>query len=386
MKSSDSLDVLIIAGEASGDNLGAPLMRQMQQALPGVVTFWGTGGDRMMEAGLDAMVHIRDLEAIGVEILWKLRYFLGLVKLIAKKAVTRQTKLAILIDYPGFNLKLAEALKERGVPVIFYVAPQIWAWRYQRVKKIRRFVDLLLLLYEFEKEIFTREKIPNVVVGHPLSIWIPQQLQSSLPIENHFSSRLTGKRLVVLMPGSRSSEIRSLLPVFLETARIIRISHPDVEFVLPYNNKKMEAEILRQCDSFQIQAIWDQAISAIASADLVILASGTATLEVAYFQKPMIIAYTVGTLSYHIFKRLIRIPHIGLVNILSKKKIVPEFIQKEVTSTALAGEAAALLENVDGQRDQMIQDLSFVRAELMSRNPEKESAQAVLQFIRERLS
>lgn len=369
--------ILVVAGEASGDNLAAPVLSQLKDRMAAEVNFWGAGGDKMAGEGLELLYHIRGLEAIGFEILRKLPFFLGLVKEICQEALRRKTKLALLVDYPGFNLKLAECLKRNGIAVVFYVAPQIWAWRYSRIKKIRERVDLLLLLYEFEKEIFDREKVANVVVGHPLSAWIEETLSQE---KDPFIGDKEKGKYICLMPGSRSSEIKRLLPLFLQSAAIIRKDYPQQKFLLPYNNLKMEEYILRECSKYNIQVLKERAIFAIRNSRMVILASGTASLEVAYFRRPMLIAYRIGQISYHSFKRLIRIPYIGLVNILAGKLIVPEFIQSRARASLIAEEALAILEDRDDRRERMLAEMEIVEKQLKAKRSSQEASNAIFNF------
>jgi lipid-A-disaccharide synthase len=342
----------------------------------------------MADQGMEVLYHVHDLEAIGLEIARKLPFFLSLVKKITQAAVGRGTDLAILIDYPGFNLKLAQSLRARNIPVIFYVAPQIWAWRYGRIKKIRRRVDLMLLLFRFEEEIFRQEGVPCRYVGHPLSQRVADKLQEINQLEQQGQPPVppvvSSTKTVTLMPGSRESEIKALLPLFGEIANRLRLSFPHLRFLVPYIRKSHEQLIQMACDKYEMEPYYDQSLACIRAADLVILSSGTATLEVALLEKPMLIAYKVGGLSYHILKRLIRLPYIGMVNIMAQEMVAPEFIQKDAEPAAMTLWASKLLQP-GGEREGILEGIRRVKKELTSYDPAQGSSEAVLEFVRDKL-
>lgn len=379
-----NINILVVAGEVSGDYLGESLLQQLQQNKSYSFSFWGAGGDRMAAQGMDVHYHVHELEAIGFEIVRKLPFFLSLIKKITQKAVEQNTHLAILIDYPGFNLKLAQRLQEKGIPVIFYVAPQIWAWRYGRIHKIRQRVDLMLLLFRFEEEIFRQEKVPCRYVGHPLAHRVASKLQEIKQQKRQGRPPIApdpSTQTVTLMPGSRLSEVKALLPLFGEIANRLRSNSPNIRFLVPYIRKSHEELVHKACNDYGLEAYYDQSLACIQAADLVILSSGTATLEVALLAKPMLIAYKVGGLSYYILKRLIRLPYIGMVNIMAQEKIVPEFIQKDAEPAGMTSWAAKLLQP-SVERQKMLHGIRRVKKELTSYDPGKGSSEAVLEFVK----
>ena len=332
--------VLIITGEASGDMYAARLVAEMQQTNPDLY-FFGMGGDNLRKAGVEILVDAKDLAVVGlVEILSKFNTIysaFNIIKIILKK---NPPDLIILIDYPGFNLRVAKMAKKYNIKVLYYISPQIWAWRKNRIYTIKKYVDHMAVILPFEAKIYEEAKIPVTFVGHPI-------VEQVTPSPHPLPQAREGK-LICLMPGSRSSEIKYLLPIILESARILKLKYPTLQFILPIAPTILISEIdfyLKNYTELNIQLVHNKTYDAIKSSHAVITASGTATLEIALLGVPMVIIYKLAKLSYLIFKKLAKINYIGLCNIIAQDKIVPELIQGNANPEKIAFEIKRFLED-----------------------------------------
>ncbi|RHX86073.1 lipid-A-disaccharide synthase [Leptospira stimsonii] len=383
--------ILMLAGEHSGDLLGGELIRELKKNFPELETF-GVGGERMIEEGFHSIESMEELSIIGFSaILFKYRFLKALIGRLLDAAVERNCTHAILIDYPGFNLRLAKELKKLGITVIFYVSPQLWAWKFNRIYGIRETIDLMLVLFPFEKEIYDRYGVPCEFVGHPLAVRLREKIRKEAPIEepeekSHLHATVT------LMPGSRSGEIRRILNDLLETAGQLSEHYESekkkVRFLLPNINQKEELYILEQIEfaktkysHLKIEYLFDRSLRAIEASDLVLVTSGTATLEVAYFEKPMVILYKVSMFTYAIGSFFIRTPNIGLVNILSGKEICRELVQAECTPVHIVAESIDLLENKK-YRNKAIEEIRKVKESLGSENSSRHAAREITKLIK----
>ncbi|MBW0433881.1 lipid-A-disaccharide synthase [Leptospira yasudae] len=383
--------ILMLAGEHSGDLLGGELIRELKKNFPDLETF-GVGGERMIEEGFTSIESMEELSIIGFSaILFKYRFLKTLIGRLLNVAVERNCTHAILIDYPGFNLRLAKELKKLGITVIFYVSPQLWAWKFNRIYTIRDNIDLMLVLFPFEKEIYDKYGVPCEFVGHPLAVRLREKIRKEAAIpepedKTHFHSTIT------LMPGSRSGEIRRILNDLLETAGRLSDHYENekkkIRFLLPNINQKEEVFILEQIElaktkypNLKIEYLFDRSLRAIEASDLVLVTSGTATLEVAYFEKPMIILYKVSMFTYVIGSLFIRTPHIGLVNILSGKEICRELVQAECTPPHIVEESIALLENKK-YRSKTIDEIRKVKEALGSENSSRHASREITKLIK----
>jgi lipid-A-disaccharide synthase len=382
-----SQNILLVAGEHSGDSLGGELIRSLKQKNSSL-QFFGIGGDQMKSEGLDSLADIEELAVIGFgAIVFKYRKLKSIATSIVEKAISKNCKMIILIDYPGFNLALAKMFKDKipDCKIVFYVSPQIWAWRYNRIFKIKKLVDLMLLLFEFEKEIYDKHSIPNVVVGHPVVNQIQEKFQSGKEINT------TQEEIITLMPGSRSGEIKRLLIPLLDSAVLLMEEHKkkgkDTLFLIPGISSKDEDYILETIQLYkakypnlQLQYEFQNSARCIEKSKLVLLASGTATLEVAYFQKPMVIIYKGSWLSFYIGMKLLRIPYVGLVNILSGKFICKELLQSECTPENIFQEALRILTD-KAYREEMEQNLKKVKQSLGKGDSSQIAADSILKLI-----
>ncbi len=350
MPSEGAVRVLIAAGEASGDALGAALVAAYRAA-GGRAAFVGMGGPAMRAAGVDVRVDAATTAVMGaVEVLAHLPAIGRAYRTLAR--LLDEVRLAVLIDYPDFNFLLARAARRRGVPVFYYVSPQLWAWRPGRVKALRERVSHLAVILPFEAAFYEAHGVPVSYVGHPL-------VDTPRPAGGREAARRTlgldeGRETVALLPGSRRFEVAALLPVLLDAAGRLaawraRAGRPGPQFVLPLAPTVSRAQVdpLLAAPPVPVTVVEGEgaAARALAAADVACLASGTATLEAALAGTPMIIVYKVRPLTYLLGRLLIRVPSIGLVNIVAGRRLVPELIQGAATPEAVAREAACLLDD-----------------------------------------
>lgn len=368
-----SENILIITGEASGDARGAEMLAHLKPTLP-EVSFWGFGGDRLEKEGVHLIEHIRNLSIVGVwEVLVKLPLILKQMKTLKKEIRTRKPSMAILIDYPGFNLKIARFLKKEKIPVVYYVLPQVWAWGAWRIRSIKKNVDLALCLFPFEKELFSGAGINCRFVGHPVTEKAP-----AISTAENTDNLL---RLAIL-PGSRISEIRTGLPVMLKAAKLIGEKRSPVEISLAKSSNVPEEfyeKALSSAPHGKLNEFTDDTFSALAGSDLALVTSGTATLEAALSRVPMIITYHTSILTGLLFLLFSRVPNIGMVNIVAGKQIVPEILQYNATAGNIAKEALSIIEDKQ-RREKIIQDLDKVRTLLADKSPSKTAAQEISDF------
>jgi lipid-A-disaccharide synthase len=335
--------LLVVAGEASGDELGAALVRALLTRLPHVAIY-GVGGGQMRAAGVETLFDVCDLNAVGaVEVLTKIPQSLRMACQLIREARRRQTRVVVLIDTPGFNLPFAALAKRAGLCVVFYVSPQIWAWRQGRVKKIARRVDHMLTLFPFEVPFYTHAGVDAQYVGHPLvdrvaALPSPEQAAMQLGLD---PSRPT----VGLLPGSRSQEIRRLLPPMLDTLTLMQQQVETLQAVLPVAPTIARSEIERLLVDVPVPVslISGQSLDVLRASQVALIASGTATLEAGLVGTPMVILYKVHVLTGLVARLLIRVPYIGLVNIVAEKRVAPEFLQGDVQPQKLADTALHFL-------------------------------------------
>jgi lipid-A-disaccharide synthase len=372
--------VMLVAGETSGDMHGAELARWLGRA---GIRCTGMGSRHMREAGVELFVDSSGIAVVGLfEVLAHWSEIQHALKTLRTALASGRPDLLVLIDYPEFNLKLAETAKALGIPVLFYVSPQVWAWRPKRIHKIGRRIDHMAVIFPFETDLYRRAGIPVTYVGHPLAQRV-----------NAVSDRVTvlknlgldaGSKTVALMPGSRSGEIKRLLPVLIEAAELIRRRMPGVQFVLPAAPALDAARLQQQVDAsgLRLPVVQGRTYDAVNASDIAITASGTATLEIALLETPMIVIYKVSPLSYAILKRLITVKQIALANIVAGRPVVPELIQAEATPGRIASEAIRLLTDPDYHR-QMREGLSAVRENLGQHDGIAKLGELAINLLRE---
>jgi lipid-A-disaccharide synthase len=380
--SSADVSLALVAGEVSGDMLAGRLMAGLRPHLPNVA-FNGIGGPRMIEQGLVSDVPMDTLTVRGLfEVIPRYREIKGIQNRLRDRLLAERPAAFIGADYPGFNLGLEEQLHAAGIPTVHFVSPQIWAWRGGRIKKIQRAVSHMLVIFPFEEELYKNAGVPVTYIGHPLAEMIP--LQPDVAAARRALGILDAARVVTVMPGSRMGEIKYLTEPFVRAVRILAQRDPQLVFITPmagerqknlFNELKTKAGLA----DVPIQIVDGQSHTAIAAGDAVLVASGTATLEVALFKKPMVIAYKVFEASWQIMRHMGYMPWIGLPNILSREFVVPEFLQHAATPEALAGAVWRQLEDTAG-RARLEQRFTDMHHSLL-RNSAAESAEAVLRVI-----
>ncbi len=375
-------NIFIMAGEASGDLHGAMLVNELKN-LDGNLRFFGVGGRKLKDEGAHLLYDYSRFSSMGmVEPLFKLRFYKNALKNICSHVRENDIDTLILIDFPGFNLLLAQRLKKRtGVRIIYYISPQIWAWHYSRIKKIKKYVDAIIVLYPFEEEIYRKEGVRSYFRGNPLVDNVVKSLKEADDIEVDISSPC-----IALMPGSRISEIRRLLPPMLEAAKMLAEKYGST-FLLPVlrgdAGSMVEEELKRSSlDGLDIHLVFDNTYKAIEKADIVILSSGTATLETAILEKPMVVLYQVGFISEIAARVLVRIESISLANIVAEKKMCTELLQSDVNPERIYEEVCRLLDDKKLYNN-MIKEVKAVKEKLGEPGAIKRIAKEVLSLIHE---
>jgi lipid-A-disaccharide synthase len=371
------LNILVSAGEASGDLYAANLVEALRRRDP-EARFFGCAGPRMIEAGVEPVVEAARLAVVGlVEVVSHIPMIYREFRKLRRAAAERMPDVAILTDSPDFHLRLAPALRRLGVPVVGLVAPQAWAWRRGRVRTLRRNVARLLCIFPFEEEFFRAAGVPATYIGHPLA----RRVYPSLGKEEFCARHRIplGGPIVVLLPGSRPGEVARHLPAVLGATRRIRL-HRGVSFVLAVpEGLSIPAGLLPARSGIILVrgATWD----AMAAADVALAASGTVTVEAALLGTPMVVFYRVATATWWLGRPLVRVPYYSMVNLVAGRRVVPELIQAEMTPERLAAETLALLED-PAARERMREDLGEVARRLRSRHdPIEQAAEEVLGVV-----
>ena len=372
----------IVAGEASGDLLGSHLMAALKEARPGI-EFVGIGGPKMQAAGMEVLFPMEKLAVRGyVEVLRHYREITGIRRKLKKYFLTNRPDLFIAVDAPDFNLDLELALKASGIPTIHYVSPSIWAWRGERINKIKRAVSHMLALFPHEPKIYQQAGVPVDYVGHPLADMLPDQPKRT---EMRETMRIPLQaRVFAFLPGSRQSEVKHHARTYIETAKLILKQIPDARFLVPLVSRETRGifdQALYDCDAQQLPMtlLFGHAQDAMIAADIALVASGTATLECALLKRPMVITYKMPALSWWMIKRKRYQPYVGLPNILCERFVVPELIQEDATPENLA---QALL-NLANDKDAVAQLEETFRKlhQTLRQNTAQKAAAAILPYL-----
>ncbi len=335
----------IIAGEASGDQHGARLVKAMQGRHADLF-FCGMGGPALKQAGVRIVVDAAGLTVVGItEVVAKLPNILKGMAMIKKLLQSLTPDLLVLIDFPDFNLHIAKAAKKLGIPVLYYISPQIWAWRRGRVKRIAKRVDHMAVILPFEQPFYREHNVPATFVGHPL-------MDADLPATSRNSHLcLKNGPVIGLVPGSRDTEIARHLPVMLEAAGLLERRLERATFMVSHApsvaRPQIDAVIERHYGQARLEVVSDGVEKIFERCDAIVAASGTVTLQAAIHGTPMVIVYRVSPISYWLGRALIRVPHIGLVNLVAGERIIPELIQHEASAENIAAELQRMLGDAD---------------------------------------
>ncbi|MSN26415.1 MAG: lipid-A-disaccharide synthase [Geobacter sp.] len=371
---------MIVAGEASGDIYGAELARETIKLDPDI-HFFGIGGARMREAGVETLVNSSEMAVVGlVEVLKHFDVISAAFLKLKKILLNERPDLLILIDYPGFNLRLAKIAKKAGVKVLYYISPQIWAWRQGRVKKIARLVDHMAVILPFEAPFYESAGVPVSFVGHPMLDLVNVNMEKA---EAAASFGLNpDQKIVGLFPGSRRNEIERLLPVIVASAVELKQRFPEVQFVLPLASTLDSDTIapLLTSAGLDVTITRDRIHDLIRACDAVISVSGTVTLEIALVGTPMVIIYKLSPLTYQLAKRLVKVPNIGLCNIVAGETVVKELIQDEANSNNISDEIGDILTNV-GYECAIRNKLAEIRSKLGRGGASKNVAQLTIKLM-----
>jgi lipid-A-disaccharide synthase len=369
--------VMVIAGEASGDMHAAGVVRELKLRDPSIDVF-GMGGDCLAREGMDVTVHMTHMAFMGfVEVVRNLRTVLRVQKALEQQLDLRKPDVVLLVDYPGFNLRFAQAVRQRGIPVLYYISPQVWAWHRSRVRKMKNLVDKMHVIFPFEVDIYASEGIPVEFVGHPLV----ERLSAPTGREEFFATQglQPRRKLLGLFPGSRVQEIERILPTMLTTGELLA-SRMDVQIaigVAPNLGREAIAAYLPADSS--IRLVEHGTYDLMQHADAAIVTSGTATLEAGWFGVPMAVVYKTSSITYAIGRMLVDVDHIGLVNIVAGRGIVPEFVQHQCTPEHLVAALTPLLTDAAAAAA-MRNDLAVVRERLGTGGASARVASSILSW------
>lgn len=355
--------ILIVAGEASGDLHGSSLVRAIHGIHPGI-PFYGIGGKHLEDAGVELVAHASDMAVVGLtEVSAKLNFILRTFFRLRRSLEEEKPALAILIDYPDFNIPLARAATKRGVKVFYYISPQVWAWRKGRIRSIRRCVEHMAVIFPFEQAMYREAGIQATFVGHPLldsakRKYSKEEALKTFGLKDHGTT-------VAILPGSRESEVTRLLPVMMGAAEILKGSFAPIQFVLPLADtlKPDLIEGIAKGFTVPVHIVRDSIYDVLGVSDAAMVTSGTATVETALMETPMVVIYKVSGFTYLIGRLLVDVEHIAMANIIAGKTIVPELIQKDATPERIAKEIARILTK-DVIRTEMKQELKKVREKM----------------------
>ncbi|HEY3930026.1 MAG TPA: lipid-A-disaccharide synthase [Candidatus Koribacter sp.] len=371
--------VLISAGEASGEMYGAALLDALKRISPSPVEAFGLGGERMHAAGCEIIVHSKDVAVVGIaEVATHLpRIYREFHKLL-READRRQPDVAVLIDFPDFHFRLAKALHARGIPIVYYVSPQLWAWRRGRIKLVQRYVKKMLVIFPFEEQFYRDHGVAAEFTGHPLA-----ELTVGAEPRAEFAGQYgldPAKAWVGILPGSRRKEVQMILPTLLEAAKILGSGY---EYLLPVAST-LEEDWLRS----QLQRIpatpritlTNDARQTLVQCRAAMVASGTATVEAAVLGTPFVMVYRVSPLSWKLGRRLVKLSHFAMPNVIAEREIVRELVQGNFTATNVVAEVKALME-IGARREQVKRDLAEVRSHLQAGRATESAAERAAKAV-----
>lgn len=373
----------MVAGEASGDLLASQLMLAVKELIPNV-RFVGIGGPKMQVAGMQILYPMEKLSVMGyVEVLRHYREIAGIRRSLRKYLIENPPDMFIGIDAPDFNFDLELSLKQRGIPTIHYVSPSIWAWRGERIHKIKRAVSHMLALFPFEVSLYEKAGVPVTYVGHPLADILPEKPNRDA-MREQMRIQPSHAKVFAMLPGSRKSEVRQLAKTFIDTARLILKKIPEAQFLVPLASRETrnifeEAIWHAEAQDFPITLLFGHAHDAMIAADGVLVASGTATLEAALLKRPMVITYKMSAISWWLAKRKQYLPYAGLPNILAGKFVVPELLQSDATPENLAQALLNLVANKQAVAD--LEERFTDMHQMLKQGAAQKAAHAVIRIL-----
>lgn len=375
--------IMIIAGEPSGDMQASYLVKSLK-SINNHIEIFGVGGKKMEESGVEIVYDIRGLAVVGfVEVIKHLCTFKKLFERLLLLLETKKPDCVVLVDYPGFNLRFAKYIKAKNIPVIYYISPQVWAWGRNRLFEIKKYVDKMIVVFGFEEELYKNFGIKAGFVGHPfLDIVRPGRKKEEVIKTLHLSHH---SAKISLFPGSREREIERHLPVMLDSCKLIKEKLPDAEFILSRCKELDRAIYNKIISSSKIKphSLENSPYDVMEISDIVIVSSGSATLETAIMEKPMVIIYKTSIITWLLARLMVKIPDIGLVNVVAGKRIVPELIQFEANAGKIATECLAILNDKKAQEN-IKRELRKVKEKLGEQGASERAAQLIQKFISSR--
>lgn len=372
------MKIALVAGEVSGDILGAGLMRSLRQINPDV-QFIGVGGPLMIAEGMQSFFPMERLAVMGlVEVLGRLPELILKRHNLKKWLIQEKPDIFIGIDAPDFNLSLELKLKKAGIRTVHYVSPSVWAWRQRRVIKIRQACDLILVLFPFEVEFYKNNGVPVFFVGHPLADQIPIDIKEKSSARASLALKQTEGPFVALMPGSRRGEVEKLAPLFLDTAELVLKKYKTAQFLIPSANLERHEQLnsLLSERKLPLHLVSGRSHDVLAASDAVLIASGTATLEALLFKVPMVVAYKMAAITYSVLRRLVKSRYISLPNLLIGKAAVPELLQEKATPENLFSMLDPLLFDATNQ----VSHFSSIHT-LLKRDASNSAAKAIIELL-----
>jgi lipid-A-disaccharide synthase len=370
--------LLISCGEASGDLYGAELVRHLKGRVAGLEVV-GLGGDRLQAQGASLFAHVRDLAVVGLlEVVSHLRHLRAVFRRVLDEADRHPPDVAVLVDYPDFNLRLARELHRRRIPVIYYVSPQLWAWRRGRIDDIRASVTRMLVIFPFEEPLYREAGVPVTFVGHPLVSLVTPAADPLVP-----RSELgldPARPVVALLPGSRPKEVAHNLPPIAASVDALAAARPELQFVAAVAASLDPSLVRRGLGDRNVTVVHDRTHVVLSAATAAIVASGTATVEAALVGAPMVVVYRLSPWTYRLGRRFVRVPYYAMVNLIAGRRVVPELIQSDFTAERVLAEILPLLDGAEA-RGQMEKDLAAVREKLGGPGASARAAAIVVPFL-----
>jgi len=365
------MKLAIVAGEASGDLHASEVVRELKKLDPALTTF-GIGGDFLAREGMRLLHHAREMAIIGLfNVLRNIRFFKRVMRDLMEAIERERPDAVMLVDYPGFNMRAARRIKALGIPVVYYISPQIWAWHQSRVREIARTVDRMIVIFPFEEAFYRTHGVPVTYVGHPL-------IEQVIGVKR--AAPREGVTRVALLPGSRKQEVKALLPAMLDAVPVLRRDR-DVEpyIVQAPTIEHAELEAIVKAKNADVPILPHDRGEGIAAAGVAFSSSGTATLECAILGTPVVVMYRLSRLTHWLGQRLVRVPHFSLVNIIAGKEVVPELLQHDVNGERIAAEARKLLEP---EYNRWVRDeLAAVRTKLGEPGASRRAAEAIVSVV-----